>query len=44
MYMCVCMNTSFAQGQEVVADHALEVASKEGHWVILQVSCHMYVL
>lgn len=25
------------QGQEIVAESALEVASKDGHWVILQV-------
>ena len=25
------------QGQEIVAENALEVASKDGHWVILQV-------
>ena len=29
--------TIFLQGQEVVAENALELASKEGHWVILQV-------
>ena len=27
---------SLGQGQEVVAEQALELASKEGHWVILQ--------
>ena len=31
------------QGQEVVADKALEVASTEGHWVILQVLIYMYI-
>ena len=30
-------NVSLGQGQEVVAEHALDVASKEGHWVVLQV-------
>ena len=30
-------NISLGQGQEVVAENALDVASKEGHWVILQV-------
>ena len=30
-------NVSLGQGQEVVAENALDVASKEGHWVILQV-------
>ncbi|NWI85262.1 DYH9 protein, partial [Pitta sordida] len=29
-------NVSLGQGQEVVAEQALEVAAKEGHWVILQ--------
>lgn len=31
-------NISLGQGQEIVAENALDVASKEGHWVILQVS------
>ena len=30
-------NVSLGQGQEVVAESALDVASQEGHWVILQV-------
>ena len=30
-------NISLGQGQEIVAENALDVASKEGHWVILQV-------
>ena len=30
------------QGQEIVAEKALELASKEGHWVILQVSELLY--
>ena len=29
-------NISLGQGQEVVAENALDVAAKEGHWVILQ--------
>ncbi|XP_001843519.2 dynein beta chain, ciliary isoform X3 [Culex quinquefasciatus] len=29
-------NVSLGQGQEVVAEGAIDVASKEGHWVILQ--------
>ncbi|KFV69246.1 Dynein beta chain, ciliary, partial [Dryobates pubescens] len=29
-------NVSLGQGQEVVAERALELAAKEGHWVILQ--------
>ena len=31
-------NVSLGQGQEKVAEEALKVAAKEGHWVILQVS------
>lgn len=31
-------NISLGQGQEVVAEQALDIAAKEGHWVILQVS------
>ena len=30
-------NVSLGQGQEVVAEKALGVASQEGHWVVLQV-------
>jgi len=29
-------NVSLGQGQEVVAEQALELAAKEGHWVVLQ--------
>ncbi|CAG2194980.1 unnamed protein product [Mytilus edulis] len=29
-------NISLGQGQEVVAEQALDIAAKEGHWVILQ--------
>ncbi|XP_056152723.1 LOW QUALITY PROTEIN: dynein heavy chain 9, axonemal [Lampris incognitus] len=29
-------NVSLGQGQEVVAEQALDIAAKEGHWVILQ--------
>nr|XP_003217173.1 PREDICTED: LOW QUALITY PROTEIN: dynein heavy chain 17, axonemal [Anolis carolinensis] len=29
-------NVSLGQGQEVVAENALDVAAEEGHWVILQ--------
>lgn len=32
-------NVSLGQGQEVVAEQALDLAAKEGHWVILQVGC-----
>lgn len=31
-------NVSLGQGQESVAEIAMEKASKEGHWVILQVN------
>ena len=31
-------NISLGQGQEIVAENALELASKDGHWVILQVN------
>jgi len=27
---------SLGQGQEIVAEHAMELAAKEGHWVVLQ--------
>lgn len=30
-------NVSLGQGQEAVAEVAMEKAAKEGHWVILQV-------
>merc|ERR1719412_1537583 len=29
-------NISLGQGQEVVAEQAMEVAAREGHWVVLQ--------
>jgi dynein heavy chain len=29
-------NVSLGQGQEVVAEQAMEIAAKEGHWVVLQ--------
>ncbi len=29
-------NVSLGQGQEIVAENAMEMAAKEGHWVILQ--------
>lgn len=29
-------NVSLGQGQEVVAEHAMDIAGEEGHWVILQ--------
>ena len=30
-------NISLGQGQEVVAESAMDLAAKEGHWVVLQV-------
>lgn len=30
-------NVSLGQGQEIVAEQALDLAATEGHWVILQV-------
>jgi len=30
-------NVSLGQGQEVVAESALDVAAEDGHWVVLQV-------
>ena len=30
-------NVSLGQGQEIVAENAIEIASRHGHWVILQV-------
>jgi len=29
-------NISLGQGQEIVAENAMEIAAKEGHWVVLQ--------
>uniref|UniRef100_A0A8B9CLP9 Dynein axonemal heavy chain 9 n=1 Tax=Anser brachyrhynchus TaxID=132585 RepID=A0A8B9CLP9_9AVES len=34
-------NVSLGQGQEVVAEQALDLAAKEGHWVILQDTLEM---
>lgn len=31
-------NVSLGQGQEIIAENAIEEASKHGHWVILQVT------
>lgn len=31
-------NVSLGQGQEIVAEQNMDLAAKEGHWVILQVS------
>jgi len=30
-------NVSLGQGQEVVAEEAMKVAAREGHWIVLQV-------
>lgn len=30
-------NISLGQGQEVVAEQAMDLSAKEGHWVVLQV-------
>ena len=30
-------NVSLGQGQEIVAESALDVAAEDGHWVVLQV-------
>jgi dynein heavy chain, axonemal len=30
-------NVSLGQGQEVVAEEAMEIGAKNGHWVVLQV-------
>lgn len=30
-------NVSLGQGQEIVAEQALDIAAKDGHWVVLQV-------
>lgn len=35
-------NVSLGQGQETVAELAMEEAAKEGHWVILQVQLHTF--
>lgn len=32
-------NISLGQGQEIVAEQAMDLAAKEGHWVVLQVCC-----
>lgn len=31
-------NVSLGQGQEIVAEQSMDLAAKEGHWVVLQVS------
>lgn len=38
-------NVSLGQGQEVIAEQALDLAAKNGHWVILQVCYeHMHIV
>lgn len=38
-------NVSLGQGQEIVAEQAMDVAIQKGHWVVLQVSFYgQYVL
>ena len=32
-----CHNVSLGQGQEIVAERAIDLAAKKGHWVVLQV-------
>ena len=32
-------NISLGQGQESVAETALDIAAKNGHWIVLQVGC-----
>jgi len=35
-------NVSLGQGQESVAETALEIASRNGHWIVLQVESYMF--
>jgi dynein heavy chain len=35
-------NVSLGQGQEIVAENAIETASRSGHWVILQVNLNFF--
>lgn len=35
-------NISLGQGQEIVAEQAMELGAKEGHWVVLQVCKKTY--
>lgn len=37
-------NVSLGQGQEIVAEQAMDVGLKEGHWVVLQVSIRTFVI
>lgn len=37
-------NISLGQGQEIVAERAIDVAAKKGHWVVLQVSFNQIIL
>jgi len=31
-------NISLGQGQEIIAERAIDLGGREGHWVVLQVS------
>lgn len=37
-------NVSLGQGQEVVAEEAMDISASQGHWVVLQVSYTYYYL
>ena len=37
-------NVSLGQGQEIVAEQKMELASKEGHWVVLQVRLSIFLV
>lgn len=37
-------NVSLGQGQEVVAEAAMDKAAVEGHWVVLQVSLYVRMI
>jgi len=37
-------NISLGQGQEAVAETALDIAARNGHWIVLQVLCLMCIL
>lgn len=36
-------NISLGQGQEIVAEQAMDLSAKEGHWVVLQVLKFIYL-
>ena len=35
--LLICSIYIFSKGQEIVAEQSLDLAAKEGHWVVLQV-------